>query len=234
VYDQDAALATASAAASVATTAAAANKRNLDERWINAQPKPTSTAAATPTPTTAPPDVTSVPVPSTCAPVSWTNTFAFTSDTACPTPFEVGTYCGFINPKDPCAPQPAGYGPPTTPDTVEAFQNNPVYHQEAQNAKTPSRYTRTFVDLNATVNVNSYLGFKQLSSYDIEGYASFCGATSLCTGFNVYSAIQRGTRINALAPTQLPWPTTNAASRDPALRKKPPPTLTSPATTSKS
>jgi hypothetical protein len=32
VYDQDAALATASAAASVATTAAAANKRNLDER----------------------------------------------------------------------------------------------------------------------------------------------------------------------------------------------------------
>jgi hypothetical protein len=187
VYDQDAALATASAAASIAMTAAAANKRNLDDRrWINADSRPTSTAAATLAPWTTPPNVTSVPVPSTCTPVSWTNTFAFTSDTACPTPIEVGTYCGFINPEDPCAPQPAGYGRPTTPDTVEAFQNNPAYHQEAQDAKTTSGYTRTFMDLNAAVNANSYLGFKQLYSYDVAGCASFCGVTDLCTGFNVY------------------------------------------------
>jgi hypothetical protein len=47
-------------------------------------------------------------VPTTCTPVSWTNTFAFTSNTACPTPYEVDTYCGFKNPEDPCSPQPDG------------------------------------------------------------------------------------------------------------------------------
>ena len=30
------------------------------------------------------------------------------SSTACPTTPEAGTYCGFINPEDPCAPQPDG------------------------------------------------------------------------------------------------------------------------------
>lgn len=43
-----------------------------------------------------------------CTPVSWTNTNAFTTDAACPTPYENGTYCGFINPEDPCAKQPGG------------------------------------------------------------------------------------------------------------------------------
>ncbi|KAG9984167.1 hypothetical protein KCU72_g22087, partial [Aureobasidium melanogenum] len=43
------------------------------------------------------------------------------STTACPTTPEEGTYCGFINPEDPCAPQPDGYGPKVTPDTVSAF-----------------------------------------------------------------------------------------------------------------
>lgn len=30
------------------------------------------------------------------------------SSTECPTQIEEGTYCGFINPEDPCAPQPGG------------------------------------------------------------------------------------------------------------------------------
>lgn len=37
-----------------------------------------------------------------------------TSGQACPTQPEAGTYCGFINPEDPCAPQPDGYGPGKT------------------------------------------------------------------------------------------------------------------------
>lgn len=36
-----------------------------------------------------------------------------TSGQPCPTQAEEGTYCGFINPLDPCAPQPDGYGPGT-------------------------------------------------------------------------------------------------------------------------
>ena len=34
-----------------------------------------------------------------------------TAGQACVTQPEAGTYCGFINPEDPCAPQPDGYGP---------------------------------------------------------------------------------------------------------------------------
>ncbi|KAK7911687.1 hypothetical protein PG985_014168 [Apiospora marii] len=43
-----------------------------------------------------------------CTPISWTNTNAFTTDAACPAPYENGTYCGFVNPEDPCAKQPGG------------------------------------------------------------------------------------------------------------------------------
>jgi hypothetical protein len=170
IYNQDAALATATAAASGATTAAV-EKRNV---------KPgTTTAPAT--------SVSTYAVPSTCTPPeTWVNTNAFTTDPACSTPYEVGTYCGFINPEDPCAPQPYGYGPSTTPDTVDAFKANPVYHAFAKSAKTPSGYTNTFTDLNASVNANSYMGYKQMTSYDVASCASYCESTNLCTGFNMY------------------------------------------------
>lgn len=44
-----------------------------------------------------------------------------TANQPCPTTPEAGTYCGFINPLDPCAPQPDGYGPVPSPDTASAF-----------------------------------------------------------------------------------------------------------------
>lgn len=72
---------------------------------------PTSTTSSTPmtssTPTTSPP-ATTTPPPTTCTPVSWTNTNTYTTVSSCPTPYEIGTYCGFINPEDPCAVQPDG------------------------------------------------------------------------------------------------------------------------------
>lgn len=46
-------------------------------------------------------------IPSSCT-NTWTNTFEFTSATDCPQIYEVGTYCGFVNPEDPCADQPKG------------------------------------------------------------------------------------------------------------------------------
>ncbi|KAI0160361.1 hypothetical protein GGR57DRAFT_499771 [Xylariaceae sp. FL1272] len=125
-------------------------------------------------------------VPTTCTPVGWTNTNAFTSATACPSPFEVGTYCGFINPEDPCAPQPDGYGPKVVPDTPEDFQDSEVLKNLALSAATPKGYTQTFKDLDAAVNANTYLGLYTLTSYNVSGCAAACDSTDLCTAFNIY------------------------------------------------
>ncbi|KAI0129019.1 hypothetical protein BJ170DRAFT_357128 [Xylariales sp. AK1849] len=169
-----AAVAAVTGVASAIATASVVAQRDLEARGTSIYGSVTSTAKS------------SVVVPSTCTPVSWTNTNSFTSDTACPTPYEVGTYCGFTNPEDPCAPQPDGYGPATTPDTPEAFLANPLYHVSALTALPAKGYTQTFRDLNASVNANSYMGLYTLTSYDVQGCADHCDSTSLCTGFNIY------------------------------------------------
>ncbi|KAK5153598.1 hypothetical protein LTS14_007292 [Recurvomyces mirabilis] len=122
------------------------------------------------------------------------STLTSSSSTACPTTPEAGTYCGFINPEDPCAPQPDGYGPKASPDTVAAFQADSELHKMALNAVTPSTYERVFVDLNASTSANSYLAFKTLQSYDVAGCANYCDTTDLCTAFNIY--IERDPSLN--------------------------------------
>ncbi|KAH9231673.1 hypothetical protein K456DRAFT_426199 [Colletotrichum gloeosporioides 23] len=112
----------------------------------------------------------------------------------CAAPFEVGTYCGFINPEDPCAPQPAGSGPQVQPDTASAFQAYAPFHSMASNAPTPTGYAQTFKDLGASVNANSYLGLYTLTSYDVAQCAAYCDKTDLCTGINIY--IERDPSIN--------------------------------------
>jgi hypothetical protein len=204
-YVQSKAIAQATAAATGAATAQQA-KRSLKARtfwWALPQPadsKPASSAAPAPTkaPTTtaAPafnPSSTNV-APSSCTPVDWTNTYAFTSEAACPTAIEVGTYCGFINPLDPCAAQPNAYGPPTTPDTVDAFKSNTVYSDLAKNAKTPSGYTQAFSNLQGSVEGSGYLSYKLLTSYDPQACASYCAETDTCTGFNIF--IERDPKFN--------------------------------------
>ncbi|KAK6206887.1 hypothetical protein QIS74_13375 [Colletotrichum tabaci] len=164
----------------------------------------TSSPAVTTTSTTTAPVTTASTVitsaasittpPSTCTPISWTNTNSFTTATSCAAPFEVGTYCGFINPEDPCAVQPDGNGPHVQPDTVDAFLAYQEFHQDAQNAKTPAGYASTFKDLDASVNANSYLGLYTLKSYDVAQCASLCDSTKLCTGINIY--VERDPSIN--------------------------------------
>lgn len=126
----------------------------------------------------------SVPVtssaPSTTS-VQTTGTATTSSSTSCPTTPEEGTYCGFINPEDACAPQPDGYGPKVTPDTVDAFLSNDEFHQDAQNAETPSGYELVFQDLDASVAGNSYITFYTLESYDVAKCAAKCDETDLCT-----------------------------------------------------
>jgi hypothetical protein len=200
-YNQKVAQSTAVAAVTGAATAQQA-KRSLEARWFFwGNQDGASKAVATPAPTAAPtatapafnPSSTNV-APSSCTPVSWTNTWAFTSDTACPTAIEVGTYCGFINPLDPCAAQPNAYGPPTVPDTVDAFKHNEVYSSLAKTAKTPSGYTQAFSNLDASVSGSGYLGYKLLTSYDPSACSSYCDETKTCTGFNIF--IERDPKFN--------------------------------------
>ncbi|KAI0018299.1 hypothetical protein F4780DRAFT_794718 [Xylariomycetidae sp. FL0641] len=171
------------------TTTSPIHMISSTSKVITSYPTATSTSAASETTPMTTPATTSATgvVPSSCTPVSWTNTFAFTSDTACPTPYEVGTYCGFVNPEDPCAPQPGGNGPVPSPDTAAAFAADAQLHREARSAPTPAGYEATFRDLNASVSGNTYLGYQLLDGYDTAGCAAHCDATALCTGFNVFA-----------------------------------------------
>ncbi|CAK3970689.1 Hypothetical predicted protein [Lecanosticta acicola] len=115
-----------------------------------------------------------------------------TAGQPCVTQPEAGTYCGFINPEDPCAPQPDGYGPVPTPDTASAFLSYSPLHSSARAAATtiPSvnntQYTQVFEDLNAQVAAQSYLGLYTLQSYNVSQCAAECDATDLCTAFNIF------------------------------------------------
>ena len=155
---------------------------------------PATTLAAYGTQTTKAPSTTDGLVPSSCTPVDWINTYAFTADPACATDIEVGTYCGFINPDDPCAPQPAGKGTPPKDDTPQGFLNNDEYKQLAVSAKTPTGYEQSFVNLQGATTGNGYLSYKTLNSYDVAECSKFCDETDTCTGFNVY--IERDPKWN--------------------------------------
>merc|ERR1712072_742442 len=88
--------------------------------------KATSTAPVTTAPTATPKVCTNTPYTPYYPAIEtgYTTDPALTGTTtagqACPTTPEDGTYCGFINPQDPCAAQPDGYGPVPTPDTASA------------------------------------------------------------------------------------------------------------------
>ncbi|KAI9712005.1 MAG: hypothetical protein M1820_001713 [Bogoriella megaspora] len=84
----------------------------------------------------------------------------------------------------PCAPQPDGYGPANL--TVEEFQTDREFSNDALNAPTPKGYVNTFKNLNASVNANSYLGYYNLKSYDTNLCAQHCDNTTLCTAFDIY------------------------------------------------
>lgn len=189
--------------------------------------KPTNTQASWSLVTTSAPPTSYPSIPATTAPTSASSALTTSVPTtsqaasstvdasgACPTMPEEGTYCGFINPEDACAPQPGGYGPVPTPDTVDAFYSYAPFHSMASAAPTvvPSsdktQYTQVFKDLNAAVSANSYIGLYTLTSYSAQDCAAKCDATDLCTSFNLYIE-----RDPSLAPanndntTYTPWET---------------------------
>ncbi|KAH9861439.1 hypothetical protein J1614_011185 [Plenodomus biglobosus] len=187
-YDQPEAQVAAAAAASVPAAANLVKRGYIAKPAMTPAPSPMVTAAPT-----ANPSSTNM-APSSCTPVDWVNTYAFTADAACATQIEVGTYCGFINPDDPCAAQPNAYAPLTTPDTVDAFKSNPVYGNLAKSAKAPSSYEQAFVNFNGAIEGSGYLAYKELTSYDVNACSAYCDATSTCTGFNIF--IERAPKWN--------------------------------------
>ncbi|KAH0289685.1 hypothetical protein KCU84_g18009, partial [Aureobasidium melanogenum] len=70
-----------------------------------------------------------------------------------------------IEKRSACAPQPTGvtgdYAPPTNTadDTVAAFAANTAFAAAALSAPTPSGYSNTFTNLNASNNAYGYLGY---------------------------------------------------------------------------
>ncbi|KAL8738547.1 MAG: hypothetical protein Q9190_007986 [Brigantiaea leucoxantha] len=108
---------------------------------------------------------------------------------------------------DPCAPQPDGYGPKPAVDTVAAFSSFQTFTDTATNAATPQGYQRSFVNLKASVNANSYMGLYTLQTYDTIKCQQLCDAADLCTAFNIY--FERDPTVNPADACKNPASFTN-------------------------
>merc|ERR1712111_201998 len=162
--------------------------------------KATSTAPVTTAPTATPKVCTNTPYTPYYPAIEtgYTTNPALSGTTtagqACPTTPEDGTYCGFINPQDPCAAQPDGYGPVPTPDTASAFRDFEKLHASASAAPSiissdaeGEQYEKVFEDLDGSVSAQSYLGSYTFKTYDVEECASKCDCTELCSSFNIFA-----------------------------------------------
>lgn len=213
-----------SSVSSVVTSSKASSAPSSVSAVPSSAPLSSSSAVFAPSSTSAPSTSSSVPVtsvPKPTCPIKGRMPYypalatGYTTDPAsaatstttanqpCVTQPEAGTFCGFINPEDPCAPQPDGYGPVPTPDTADAFLSFDELHQDAQNApkEVPSYdgavYEQVFEDLNANVQAQSYLGLYNLESYNVTECAALCDCTDLCTAFNIFAE-----RQPSLAPSK--------------------------------
>ncbi|KAL9008752.1 MAG: hypothetical protein Q9173_006155, partial [Seirophora scorigena] len=85
-----------------------------------------------------------------------------------------------------CAPQPAGSGPVSSPDTPEAFLANPAYAELARSAPTPDGYSAAMINGEGSLSASKYMGLRTLKSYDTLGCASLCDQATGCQAFNMY------------------------------------------------
>lgn len=87
-----------------------------------------------------------------------------------------------------CAPQPTGVAAYAvgSPDTASAFAAAASFSSIASAASTPSGYSNTFVNLNASNSAYGYLGYTTLSTYDTNSCATKCNAINGCMSFNLY------------------------------------------------
>jgi hypothetical protein len=74
----------------------------------------------------------------------------------------------------------------TGPDTAADFLAYPAYSSAANNASTPSGYTKTFTNFNASNNADGYSGYTILSTYDVASCAAQCTTNTNCHAFNIF------------------------------------------------
>ncbi|TKA40929.1 hypothetical protein B0A54_07841 [Friedmanniomyces endolithicus] len=191
VFSVDTASIAASVSAEVTTVATASITGASASAASTQEPSSTGLAKRGPPPPPPPPPKTTTSSSTASSSKTTTSQQSTTSTTSST---RLGTYCGFINPEDPCAPQPDGDGPRVTPDTVAAFEAYPEFHSDALKAITPAGYVETFKDLNGSTSANSYITFKTLTSYSVSDCAKLCDNTTLCTAFNIY--IERDPSLN--------------------------------------
>ena len=103
----------------------------------------------------------------------------------------------------PCAVQPDGYGPKTTPDTAAAFLANKDYKVSslpaqilpmqltsnqaiADLAPTPPGYSLSFQNLQGSTSEAGYMGLYTLQSYDTYKCQEYCDSVQYCTAINIY------------------------------------------------
>ncbi|KAG8628144.1 hypothetical protein KVT40_004017 [Elsinoe batatas] len=169
-----------------ATTAAVQVIQKVATTATSAASSAVSSAAATPS---------SVASSASGAVASGAGSATSSAAGACATTPEDGTYCGFINPEDPCAPQPDGYGQNiTNPDTVDNWMAYAPFQQLASQAATPSGYVKTFNNMNASASASSYMGLWTLKSYSPSDCAAICNNNTGCTSFNIF--IERDPSLN--------------------------------------
>lgn len=85
-----------------------------------------------------------------------------------------------------CSPEPTGAGPVPSPDTASAFLAYAPFASSASGAPTPSGYTNTFTNLQASVNAYGYMGYTALDTYDTALCATKCSQMDGCYGFNIF------------------------------------------------
>jgi len=134
-----------------------------------------------------------------------------TTTASIPSPTKIGIQ---HNTYGDCGPQPTGYGPLPTDDSIESFYSSPAIHDLSALApapKTPTNYTRVFSLAEASYTGSTYLGHFELHAYSPEACATRCNTydsvlnkldleltteasissspetpEQLCKGFNIY------------------------------------------------
>ncbi|KAF2434427.1 hypothetical protein EJ08DRAFT_466188 [Tothia fuscella] len=86
----------------------------------------------------------------------------------------------------PCSPQPRGKGPTPFVDTPAEWARKADWADAANKAGTPSGYTKTFTNLQASNNALGYLGFQNQDKYDPDFCAAACDKIEGCVGINLY------------------------------------------------
>ncbi|GAM91140.1 hypothetical protein ANO11243_091870 [Dothideomycetidae sp. 11243] len=92
-----------------------------------------------------------------------------------------------LSPTDPCGPISYAYGYVPSDPSMSGFLSDNSFYATSMNATTPSGYNWLYGGYYSALNQDGYLGYVELSSYNVSFCAAYCDATSGCRGFDIYN-----------------------------------------------